>query len=224
MKTLALIPARGGSKGIPKKNINLFFGKPLIAWTIEAALKCPQIDRVVVSTDSLEIAEIAAQYGAEVPFIRPPYLSTDEASTIDVVMHAFESTEKFDSIVLLQPTSPLRTHEDIGHCLEYAISLQASSVVAVCEAAINPNLLYSISVQNTLMPFIENQISNRRQDYPTYYQINGSIYYARMDWLLRQRKFIGIGSYAFVMPPERSIDIDTPYDWRLAEFLKGNNL
>ena len=145
MKVLGIIPARGGSKGMPKKNIRPLLNKPLIAWTIEQALKSKYIDRVVVSTDDPAIARLAKKHGADVPFMRPDKLATDKAKSIDVVSHALLSLpEKYDYVVLLQPTSPLRTADDIDACVKLCMSKGGNSCVSVTESEKNPHWMYSL--------------------------------------------------------------------------------
>ena len=219
LSLLGLIPARGGSKGIPRKNVLGMAGKPLIAWTIDAALESRSIDSVVVSTDDLEIAEIAKRLGAEVPFLRPTELASDVSPTIDTVFHALSMLKQFDSVMLLQPTSPLRRHLDIDACVEYARKSESMSVVSVCDAEPNPFWCYTISMDNGLIPLFKSSDVNRRQDLPAAYSLNGSLYYAKVEWLKTSRKFIGPETRAFRMPREFSVDVDTMLDWRLAEIL-----
>lgn len=215
-KVLALITARGGSKGIPGKNIADLAGKPLIAWTIEAAKACPGIDAVVLSTDDPAIASVAARFGCEVPFMRPAALATDEASSMDVVYHALGQLPGFDVLVLLQPTSPLRASADIAACLD--LLENAPAVVSVRPAEDHPYLTYQINDGGTLAPFAKPATgqSLRRQDLPGAWCLNGAIYAADIEWLKRQGGFTSSETVAYQMPSERSIDIDTPADLRLA--------
>jgi len=216
-KVLALIPARGGSKGIPGKNIVDLAGKPLIAWTIEAAKACPSIDAVVLSTDDPAIADVAARYGCEVPFLRPPELATDESSSLDVVFHALEQLPEFEVVLLLQPTSPLRTSSDIEICLN--MLKEAPSVVSVRPSEDHPYLTFGINDGGTLTPFAKPTIgqSLRRQDLPGAWCLNGALYAADAGWLKSQRSFISSDTLAYQMPLERSLDIDTPAELRLAD-------
>jgi CMP-N,N'-diacetyllegionaminic acid synthase len=218
-KVLALIPARGGSKGIPGKNIADLAGKPLIAWTIEAARACPSVDSIVLSTDDLAIAEVAARFGCQVPFMRPPELATDEASSMDVVYHALEQLPDFDVVLLLQPTSPLRTSADIEACL---VRLKdAPAVVSVRPSEDHPYLTFEINDGGNLTPYAKPSTgqSLRRQDLPSAWCLNGAIYAADVGWLKSQRSFISSETIACQMPSERSIDIDNPADLRLADEL-----
>lgn len=219
MKTLGLIPARGGSKGILRKNVRQIAGKPLIAWTIEAALASPQLDAVLVSTDDDEIAEVARHAGALVPFMRPPHLATDEAPGIAPVLHALREMPEYEAVLLLQPTSPMRTPDDIEGLLTYAAKTNAPSVVSVCEPDSHPRWIYTLESDQTLKPLFDKDATARRQDLPPVFTLNGAMYFAQTRWLQRRRTFIGTETLGYVMPAERSIDIDTPLDWRIAEFL-----
>ncbi len=227
MKTLALIPARGGSKGVPRKNVQAIAGKPLIAWTVQAALACQQIDQVVVSTDDDEIARISRMWGADVPFMRPAELAQDDSPSIDTVLHALNCLPHFDAIVLLQPTSPLRTTGDIADCITYAIAQKANAVMSISEASQSPYWMVQLMEANRIKKIIDNPRSDhasRRQDLPTAYAFNGALYFALTDWLIQNRTFLTDETRAFVMPQQRSVDIDTPLDWKLAELLLTESL
>ncbi len=219
MKTFALIPARGGSKGIPRKNIKLIAGKPLIVWTIEAALRSSLLDAVVVSTDDPEIAEVARRAGAQVPFMRPSELAQDKTPGLDPVLHALDQLPQYDSVLLLQPTSPLRTTEDIDACLRLAMQHTAPSVVSVTEADTHPYWTYRLSEYQTLVRMVDAAPIARRQDLPQVYALNGALYFADADWLRRNNSFTGTETLAYVMPRERSVDLDMPLDWKFAELL-----
>lgn len=224
---LALIPARGGSKGVPRKNIKLLLDKPLIAYTIEAALQVGFVDKVIVSTDDLEIAQISREYGAEVPFLRPYELATDEAKSIDVILHAMDWMEKehgaFNLILLLQPTSPFRNREDIKAALDIFFKKNAKAVVSVCEAEHSPLWMNTLNDDLNMKDFIRKDILNKnRQELGKYYRINGAIYIAEWDYLKQNKTFFGDKTYAYIMPKERSIDIDTEMDFKFAEFLMSN--
>lgn len=219
VNTFALIPARGGSKGVPRKNIKLIAGKPLIVWTIESALRSAVLNAVVVSTDDEEIAEIALKAGALVPFIRPTYLALDSTPGIDPVLHALEQLPQFDSVVLLQPTSPLRTTADIDGCLNFAIQRNASSVVSVSEAETHPYWTYRLDDALAMKKFIDVEFVPRRQDLPSVFAVNGALYFSQAEWLKSKGSFIGDETLAYVMPRERSLDIDSPMDLKIAEFL-----
>ena len=218
---LAIIPARGGSKGMPKKNIMPLLNKPLIVWTIEQALKSKYIDRVIVSTDNPAIAKISRKHGADVPFMRPDNLATDKAKSIGAVFHALLSLpEKYDYVVLLQPTSPLRTADDIDACVKLCAGKRINSCVSVTESEKNPYWMYSLNKNGRTRRLIqtEKQI-DRRQDLPKVYALNGAIYVAQVDWLLNNKAFVTDETYAYIMPAERSVDIDNDLDFKFAEFL-----
>lgn len=219
MTTFALIPARGGSKGIPRKNIRMIAGRPLIVWTIEAALRAPGLSEVIVSTDDPEIADVARAAGASVPFLRPAELARDETPGLDPVLHAIGLLPEHDSVLLLQPTSPLRTTADIGACLEMAATAAASSVVSVSAPATHPYWTYEMTADHRLNSVFEADKGARRQDLPPVFAVNGAMYFADIDWLQQGRRFVGPETLGFVMPPERSVDIDTMLDWALAEVL-----
>lgn len=219
MKILGLIPARGGSKGIPRKNIKLIAGKPLIVWTIESALRSRFLDAVVVSTDDEEIAAVARQCGAQVPFMRPAALADDITPGLDPVFHALNKLPEFDSVLLLQPTSPLRTTGDIDSCISMAQKNKSLCVVSVSEPDVHPFWTYKLNDDQTLRALVEAADVHRRQDLPPVYALNGALYFANCSWLMKQKKFITNKTTAYVMPAERSIDIDTPLDWKLAEVL-----
>lgn len=220
-KVLAIIPARGGSKGIPKKNIKAVSGKPMITYTIEAAKECEYIDKVIVSTDDEEIAEISMRAGAIVPFLRPDELATDEAKTIDVVMHAIEfyerKAERYDIIVLLQPTSPLRTGEDIQKALEYFERKGGKSLVSVSEVNENPILMRQFGENNEMVKLMDENSSVRRQDMKKYYRINGAIYINSMAELNENTSF-NDNEMGYVLTKEHGIDIDNPEDVVVAEY------
>lgn len=219
LSCFALICARGGSKGIPRKNIRLIAGKPLIAWTIEAALRSRLLDALVVSTEDEEISEVARQWGAQVPFLRPPELAKDDTPGIDPVLHALEQLPGFDAVLLLQPTSPLRTTQDIDACIGLSHDLQASSVVSVSEPEKHPYWMYRLGADQRLQTLIDVPPISCRQELPPVYAMNGALYYARADWLRQHRTFLTAETVAYVMPPERSVDLDTLHDWKLAELL-----
>ena len=221
-RILALIPARGGSKGLPGKNIRELAGKPLIAWTIETAVSNPYIDKTVVSTDSDEIADVARRYRAEVPFLRPSRLSTDKAKGIDVSRHAVQwlkdHDDFFDLILTLQPTSPLRQLEDVTNAIELFFKKTARAVVSVCECQHHPWWTNRLPEDNSLDGFLRPEALNtNRQDLPTYYQLNGAIYLTTVKNMLCENIIYGQDGYAYIMPRERSVDIDTVEDLKFAE-------
>lgn len=225
MNTLGVITARSGSKGIRDKNIRELSGKPLIAYTIETALKCQYIDRVMVSTDSDIYADISRKYGAEVPFLRSDKTATDTAASIDVLLEVLDKYEKegqsFDNVVLLQPTSPLRTYKNLDEAFRLFYNKNADSVVSVCECEHSP--LWSNTLPNDLnmFKFIKNY--HRRQEQEKYYRLNGAIYISKVDVLRQIQSFYGEKSYAYIMERNESIDIDTKQDFEFAEFLINKN-
>lgn len=224
---LAIIPARGGSKGIPNKNIALVGGQPLIHWTIAAARAAASIQRVVVTTDSPLIAEIARQCGAETPFLRPPELAQDETPGLDPILHAVRWLAEHEGykppwVMCLQPTSPLRSAEDIEAAVELAQRKQADAVVSVAPLGHHPCWIKRVDEEGRLREFISSdQPSARRQDAPPAYVLNGAIYLARRDVLLERETWYTERTYAYVMPPERSLDVDTPWDLYLADLILG---
>lgn len=219
MSLLGLILARGGSKGIPRKNIRELCGKPLIAWSIEAALNADFVDKVVVSTDDEEIAEIALMYGAEVPFMRPAKLAQDDTPSMAPVLHVLEKLPKFDRIILLQPTSPLRTSADIDGIVKLSKEYQAPAAVSICESSKHPNWMFYYGKDRTLSPFMDSSIATRRQDLHKVYALNGALYLAETDWIKENHSFLSPETIGYLMPQERSADIDTLLDWEWIEFL-----
>ena len=221
---LGLIPARGGSKGLPRKNIKLLLGKPLIAWTIEQALASKYLDKVVVSTDDEEIAKISKKYGAEVPFIRPKELATDKTKGIDVVLHTIrwmeENGKSYDFLMLLQSTSPLRTFEDMDKAIELLFLKKAKAIVSVCEVEHHPYWSNTLPEDGCMKNFIRKEIMNKnRQELPIFYRLNGAIYLAYCDYIKNQKSFFGEKTFAYVIPKGRSIDIDNEVDFKLAKIL-----
>ncbi|WP_079474811.1 acylneuraminate cytidylyltransferase family protein [Marinococcus halophilus] len=227
MNNLAIIPARSGSKGLKDKNIKHLDGKPLIAYTIEAAINSKKFDEIMVSTDSKIYADISRNWGASVPFLREKELSTDLSSSWDVVRNIIKNYllqgKKFQTITLLQPTSPLRGSEDIAKAHEIMLEKKAESVVSVCEVDHSPMLTNTLPKDHSLQNFItEKQSSKRRQDSPAYFRINGSIYIVRTDTIDKANFLYNSKSFAHIMSPEKSIDIDNELDFNFAEFLFQN--
>lgn len=224
MNTFALIPARGGSKGIPRKNIKLIAGKPLIVWTIEAALRSSLLSAVVVSTDDPEIANVARNAGAQVPFMRPSKLAQDQTPGVDPVLHALGQLPQYDSVLLLQPTSPLRTTEDIDGCLNFVAQQMVPSVVSVTEADVHPYWTYRLNADQTIARFVDAAPIARRQDLPAAFALNGAMYFADANWLRRRGRLVSSETLGYVMPREHSVDLDTPFDWKFAELLLKESL
>jgi len=223
-KILGVITARGGSKGIPKKNIKLLGGKPLIAYTIAIAKKSKLLSDLIVSTDSEEIADVCRQCGVEVPFLRPAELATDEAGHLAVVQHVLKFMEeakktKYDYAVILQPTSPFRTIDDIDGTIKKALENQADSAVGLVESAISPAKFKKLEGDKVLPYCMEEPEGIRRQDLPKAYKRSGAVYVCKRDVIVDQGRLFGSFVVGYVVPAERSIDIDTEYDWALAEYM-----
>ncbi|HBW34975.1 cytidylyltransferase domain-containing protein [Desulfosporosinus sp. BICA1-9] len=223
-RIIAIIPARSGSKGLPDKNIRILNGKPLIAYSIIQAQEAGIFDEIFLSTDSQEYASIAIQYGANVPFLRSDELASDSASTWDCVREALEQYhtigKEYDIFVVLQPTSPLRTTRDIINVIKQMVLTNADSVVSVCEADHSPLWYNTLPENKSLKGFVRSEImAKTRQELPTFFRINGAIYAVSTSYFLRTQNIYDGNSFAYVMPKERSIDIDTLYDFSLAEYL-----
>lgn len=228
MKTIAIIPARSGSKGLRNKNIKLLAGKPLIAYSIEAALKSQIFDTIMVSTDSEEYAEIAIKYGAEVPFLRSQRTASDEATTRACILEVLEEYEKrnqpFERMMILQPTSPLRTADDIIRAEQLYEEKDAKSVVGVCEMNHSPLWSNTISSNLSLDKFLKEENSKRRQNLDTFYRINGAIYLHDIKHYKKNEYYFDDKAFAYIMRKENSIDIDDELDFKFAELLmrEGN--
>lgn len=227
MKNLAIIPARSGSKGLKDKNIKLLNGKPLIAYTIEAAKKSELFDEIFVSTDSEKYAEIALEWGANVPFLRSDELSTDIASSWEVVKDALkrykDMGKEFDSVALLQPTSPLRTAEDITVGYNKMEDRDANAIVAVCEVDHSPLWSNTLPEDDSLTNFMnQDLIKMPRQSLPIYYRINGALYLVKTEYLMSTESIYNEKCYAIVMPKENSVDIDDALDFKIAEVIVNN--
>ncbi len=218
---LAIIPARGGSKGVPRKNVRMAAGKPLIAWSIVEAQKSKYIDRLILSSEDEEIISVARQWKCDVPFLRPAELATDDVSGIEPVLHAIGSLqEKYDYVVLLQPTSPLRIAEDIDGCIQKCVLKDSPACVTVTEPEKSPYWMFYMNDSERIVPLIEQEnIVLLRQNLKNLYVLNGSVYVAKIDWFVRNKKFITDETTAYVMPKDRSIDIDTELDFTFCEFL-----
>ncbi|MBR1852965.1 MAG: acylneuraminate cytidylyltransferase family protein [Lachnospiraceae bacterium] len=227
MKNLAIIPARAGSKGLPDKNIKMLNGKPLMQYSIEAALRSGCFDKVMVSTDSEKYAEIAKKAGAEVPFLRSAFTSTDQASSWDMVTEVLDGYEKagvkFDTFCLLQPTSPMRTAEDIEKAYAILKEKKAFAVVSMTELEHPLSWCGLLGEGDSLDGFIKQSGTAQRQAQKKYYRPNGAIYIASVPEFRRDHFLYREGAFAYIMSKERSIDIDTEFDFKMAEFmiLKG---
>lgn len=230
-KILAIVPARGGSKGVPRKNIKPLANKPLIGWTIETAKQVPCIERTLVSTDDPEIAAVAKQYGAEVPFLRPTSLAEDDTEDGPVYLHALHWLEEHenyvpDIIVWLRPTAPFRSPGDIIGAVDLLIHTHADWIRSVCPVEHHPYWMYRMEEQQRLSSFVDGidiRKYIRRQLLPPAYRLNGAV---DVTWerILRKKIFYQGDLRGYVMPVERSVDIDTPLDFRFAETLLENTL
>lgn len=220
-KVLALIPARGGSKGIKNKNIIELCGKPLIAYTVEVGKRSKYIDDIIITTDSKQIAEVAKSFGAEVPFMRPAEFATDDSRTIDTVVHAIKTLKSmgrnYDVLVLLQPTQPLRTVEDINGALEKFLERECESHVSVSAVSDHPILIRSINSSNELAPLLNIGSTVRRQDMPEYYKVNGCIYINKISDITEETSF-NDNKFPYIMEASHSVDIDEVIDLVVAEY------
>lgn len=223
-RILAVIPARGGSKGIYKKNIKNMCGKPLISYTIEAAIKSKYIDRVIVSTDDIEIGEVSIKYGGEVPFYRPKELAGDNVPTIDCIIDLLIKLRenegyKPDYVALLQCTSPLRNETHIDEAIELLLNSESKGIVAVNEVECNPYWTNVIKDGKLEYLLEEGKKITKRQDLPKVYSVNGSMYIVKTDVILNEKTLEPENSLAYVMEKEASIDIDELLDFKIAELI-----
>lgn len=223
---LAIVPARGGSRRLPGKNIRPLAGKPLLAWTLEAAQNSCYVDDIVVSTDSPEIAEVARRHGVEVPFLRPAELATDVASTESALQHALAQWEKYrgrryDYVIVLQPTSPLRTAVHIDEAVEKAVERSAEAIISVCPAEHPPQWTNVLPEDDSMAGFLDPSVVGRRsQDLPTFFRLNGAVSVVTTDAVRVGQSVWSLSKiYAYRMAAEDSVDIDTRVDFLLAEAL-----
>ena len=227
---LGIIPARGGSKGIPKKNIKILVDKPLITWTIHAAQKSQYIDKLIISTDSEEIAKMGSQLGAEIPFIRSSELAKDDSSGSDVIIHALDwfqcNRKTYDYFILLQPTSPFRKTEHIDKALEVIISKQdIDALVSIQKVDQHPYWMKKINKAGYLEKYNEESSAyTYRQSLPELYINNGAIYICKWDVFIDDRSLYKRNCYPFIMERKFSLDLDTMDDWKYAEYLLNNNI
>lgn len=221
MKNIAIIPARSGSKGVKDKNIRELAGRPLIAWTIEAAINSGCFDTVMVSTDSQKYADIAIKYGAEVPFLRSVENSSDNASTWDAAREVISKYETeglcFDYVCVLQPTTPLRSAADIKNAFDLLVERNAKSVVSVCKLEHAINICNTLGENQSMEGFFDLNVSGRRQDAGEYYRLNGAIYIQQTEILMSKGTLYGPDSYAYIMDKISSVDIDDEMDFVQAE-------
>ena len=215
---LAIIPARGGSKRLPRKNILDLCGKPLISWSIEAALKSKYISKVVVSSDDEEILNISSNFGADI--IKRPYeLANDTATTFDAIKHTIDNLEEYEYVVLLQPTSPLRNEKHINEAIELLEEKRADAIVSICEMEHSPLWSNTLPEDGNMRGFLREEILNKRsQDLEKYYRVNGAVYICKTDKLLENKSFfLKDNIFAYIMDKKSSIDIDEEIDFLFAQ-------
>lgn len=224
-KILGLIPARGGSKSVPGKNLRPVAGKPLIAWTIESAHKSKYLDRVILSSEDSSIIKSAEKYGCEVPFVRPDDLAKDDTPTNEVIIHAINSLENYDFVVAMQVTSPLVTEEDIDSCIKKCIDENANACISACEPDKSPYWMFKMEKEVLVPVFGKEYLNKRRQELPSVYIPNGAVFVANCSWFKKNRSFYSDSTVGYIMPRERSIDLDTEFDFKLLEtYLEYKNL
>lgn len=227
MRVLGLIPARGGSKGIPRKNIRPLGGKPLIAWTIEAARRSRLLNRVILSTEDEEIARIGREWGVEAPFLRPAELAQDETPTLPVVLHALdwleERGDRYDAVCLLQPTSPLRKPEWIDACVDLLAERQADSVVTVCRIPEEHHPWWALeqTPDGWLRFCAGDKAPSRRQELPPAFHREGSVYVVRTRVLRDERSLYGVRLAAYLVSENDTVNLDRETDWQRAERMLG---
>lgn len=228
-RILGVIPARGGSKGIPRKNLALLCGKPLIYYVIQTALASSHLMRTILSSDDPEIIKVGKEYGAEAPFTRPAELSTDSATSAAVAKHVLESIEseeekRYDYVCLLEPTSPLRTPQDIDDAIEILLHAQADAVVSVSRIEAPHPVKTLVIAEGRLKPFFPSRWRPNlvRQELEPVYAVNGAVYCVKRDALLQLSSFWGSSAVPYIMPAERSVNVDTLLDLKLAQALMEN--
>ena len=227
-KILAIIPARGGSKGIKNKNIVDINGKPLIYYSIREAKRSKYIDKIIVSTDSDEIASISKKYGAEIPFLRPKSLAMDTSKTIDTVIHCIEFLKSkgkdYDLMVLLQPTQPLRKSWHIDEALEFIIDKDEESLISVSKAKEHPILMRKIDQDSHVISLLNENSTKRRQDFTQIYKVNGAIYINKINNNLNNETSLNDNKLAYIMDESYDLDIDEELDLKLARMIIDENM
>ncbi len=221
---LAIVPARGGSKRLPRKNVLDLAGKPLIAWSIEAGLKSKYIDKVIVTSDDNEILDIAKKFGSDI-IKRPDELASDTTTSFDAIKHTLDNLERYDYVILLQPTSPLRSEDHIDEAIELLDSKEAAAIVSVCEMDHSPLWSNTLPEDGNMNSFLREEVKNSRsQDLEIYYRLNGAIYICKTDNLLQERSFfLKDRIFSFKMDRKLSIDIDEKIDFIMANLLLSND-
>ena len=221
-KILAIIPARGGSKGIPSKNIIEIYNKPLIQYSIECAKESKYIDRTIISTDDLKIKEVAEKCGGEVPFLRPEELAQDTSKTIDCLVHAVnwlkEQEEEYEYLVLLQNTVPLRKGWQVDEAIEKLFASNERSLVSITEVEENPVLMRTLNEDGTVKNMLQVNSTMRRQDFPRFYKVDGAIYIQKLDENFNLDTSLNDGKLAYIMEEKYSVDIDTYLDIKKIEY------
>ena len=222
MSCVALIPARGGSKGIPRKNIKPFNSKPLIYWSIKVALESNKVDRVIVSTEDEEIADIARSFSAEVPFMRPKKYAMDNSSGLEPIMHALEKIPNINDLLILQPTSPLRRLQDIDGIFDQRSKFNSDSAVSLTLSKKPSDIFFQLDKNMKIFSSKETLSFKPRQEYQKRFYLNGALYLSTKESILKNKSLVTADTIGYIMPEEYSIDIDTPFDWMIAEFLMGS--
>ena len=218
-KILAIIPARGGSKGLPDKNLAVLHGKPLLVWTLESAFASRYIDRIVVSSNCDKIIQCAKDFGCEVPFKRPAELAQDTTPGMDPIFHALDLIHGYDFVLVLQVTSPLRRAVHIDECVEHCFEENSFACVSVTEAKKSPFWMYQLDSKQQMTPLMKAENFVRRQDLPSSYYLNGAMYFSQIAHLQQAQTFLTESTTAYIMSEEESVDIDTEFDLTVASCL-----
>ena len=219
MSLLAVITARGGSKGVPRKNIRNFAGKPLIAWTIEEAQKSKYINRLIVSTEDEEIKTVSEQYGVEVPFLRPKELAEDHSESVDVLLHAIQIFPEYEWVMQLQPTSPFRTVIDIDSSFEFATKNKFESVIPITKSTKSIYWHFRKQEDGRIKRVIDGEFSTNRQEVEETYIPCGTVFLFKIKWLIENKRYITEDTVGFEISQERALEIDNIKDWQYAEYL-----
>ena len=219
MSLLAVITARGGSKGVPRKNIKNFAGKPLIAWAIEEAKKSKYIDRLIVSTEDEEIRYVSQQFGADVPFLRPKELAEDHSESVAVLLHAIQMFPEYEWVMQLQPTSPFRSVIDIDSSFEFATKHKFESVIPITKSTKSIYWHFRKQEDGRIERVIDGKFSTNRQEVEETYTACGTVFLFKTKWLIKNKRYITEDTVGFEIPQERALEIDNVNDWQYAEFL-----
>lgn len=220
---LAIIPARGGSKGVPGKNLRVVNGKSLLAHTILMAQSSSFIDKVIVSSEDEKILSAARDVNPDVPFLRPQVLARDDTPSADVILHALQTLSHYHYIIVLQVTSPLRHLSDIHECLQLCQKKNAPACVSVSLVKKSPYWMFNVNEEQTLLPLLDKPTPSQRQVCPKTYALNGAVYVAEVNWFMEKKTFISSETIAYIMPEERSVDIDTELDFALLDYYLTRN-